>query len=755
MSVHQLVGRLANERPDLITLAEALSPAVSIERPLLRRARLRFVPRSTAGLEAELWFSPLVEAAGETLVLDPEAAEVLRGRLAGRSPRYAREVRALVAQAHTRAPLVLRTFEELLWAGVFPGEVPEQQIAGGWERLMGAVAADRPGGDDLSRWVLHYAPRLPEAALRSEPAWQLQVASAERLGVAPPFDHYGHGADATLAARSLVHRPVRVGVSAAQDGIVLSRPPDKGARVLHAAGGRLVRLDVRSTLAHHREPARLELREGERLHLPFTVVQKLSSDGDRARMSLAHPGAAVATAVSFHPAGAGAAQVAVLLPDDTIILHDSMGEEIRRIPAAAAPTQRSRLALSADGTAVYWFAGGAGWQCRVRADAVPGRLVDRVPESLLRDSAMAEVPEEAAWVEPQLPFRARQSAQRPGHARMVAGVGGPVEVTTEDGVTYLVRPEVSAPEDGLPSWARGGVIAAVAADTSIETLSEWLDAVTVEPDSWNEVLTGTFGEFVPLVEAAHQQGTGVLLDVRLRLPNLAGPPVADLLAGVRAWLELGGDGVRVVDPILLKDEALVEDLRHLASAYDGRIVLQHAVFPTANAVEAAVRLRPRSPETHHGEYECRVVPAARAIGETDDRVFKTALAMSQPGWSMLPADLLHKAGAVRTMAEQRRNQRAFLRGGCRVLDLGSGRDVLALLRLKGDERVLCLANFAARPGAVTVTPEVLGDDSMAPGDDAIRLLDLLDSTVPPTRLPATLELAPRTVRWFQLHGAAR
>ncbi|MFE0516710.1 hypothetical protein, partial [Streptomyces sp. NPDC058964] len=67
--VAEEIAELARRRPSLVALASCVSLAVSVDRAFLRRARLRFLPRTAAGLEAELWFSPLVETAGSHTLL--------------------------------------------------------------------------------------------------------------------------------------------------------------------------------------------------------------------------------------------------------------------------------------------------------------------------------------------------------------------------------------------------------------------------------------------------------------------------------------------------------------------------------------------------------------------------------------------------------------------------------------------------------------------------------------------------------------
>ncbi|QSY49809.1 hypothetical protein [Streptomyces griseocarneus] len=197
------VERLARRRPELVRLAECLSLAADVERSLLRRVRLRFQPRSSSGLEAELWFSPLVEAAGEhSLQLDPVAATVLRRRLASRPREHVEAVWACTREAHAGAPAVTRWFEELLWVDVFPAAVPAAQLDGRLRRVLAAVGAAGEAADELGRWVLHYVPRLPPWLLRHENARRIQVVSCERLGLEPPPDPFPRPAVTDEEARA-------------------------------------------------------------------------------------------------------------------------------------------------------------------------------------------------------------------------------------------------------------------------------------------------------------------------------------------------------------------------------------------------------------------------------------------------------------------------------------------------------------------------------------------------------------------------
>ncbi|MFB6838365.1 hypothetical protein [Streptomyces sp. NPDC056361] len=365
--MEDFVAELAEVRPELVRLAECLCLAAGVERAFLRRARLRFVPDSTAGLEAELWFSPLVEAAGEhMLLLDGAAAEVLRRRLARRDPASAVGIREFTEEAHRESPPVVRWFEELTWEGLFPSETTDRIVRAGLGRMLAAVAADGDdAADDLGRWALRYLPRLPAAVLGLDDAWRIQVASSERLGIEPPTDRFERPSSVTESARALVRREVSVGVRARPGGVVVSYPAAAGSLPVRAIGGRTVRLDVRSTLVPVPQAAlsRLEVRRGQSVSLPVTVVQRLHGSGEPL-MSIAHPGTAseVAVAANVMPddvdgARRARAHYAVLMKDGTIVLHAGDGSVIDEVPPPPDGTARHGVALSADGTLLAWIEG--------------------------------------------------------------------------------------------------------------------------------------------------------------------------------------------------------------------------------------------------------------------------------------------------------------------------------------------------------------------------------------------------------------
>ncbi|WP_306325660.1 hypothetical protein [Streptomyces venezuelae] len=369
---------LAVTRPDLVRLAECLCLAAGVERPFLRRARLRFLPRSTAGLEAELWFSPLVEAAGDQmLLLDPVMSAALRRRLARGPAEHVQAVREFTVEAHREAPPLMRWFEELLWAGSFPVDDGHRRVRDALARMLLAVTAgDDDAADDLGRWALHYLPRLPDGVLRHDDAWRIQVASSERLGLAPPPDPFARPDAVADGARALVRREVVIGVTARSGGLVLSRPPAPDAVAVRASGGHTVRLDVAGLLepAPRSAPVRVELPADRTVMLPLSVVQRLQGPGVPV-LSVVHPGRALEVAVASLPAHMlepGAAHLAFLMRDGTIVLHDREGEPVSTVPAPSDGATRRSVALSARGTTLAWVEDHSVHQCAVVPE--PGRV---------------------------------------------------------------------------------------------------------------------------------------------------------------------------------------------------------------------------------------------------------------------------------------------------------------------------------------------------------------------------------------------
>ncbi|RAJ71913.1 maltogenic amylase-like enzyme [Streptomyces sp. Amel2xB2] len=923
-----MVEQLERGQRQLVALAECVSLAAHLDWTFLRRARLRFLPSSTAGLEADLCFSPLVEAVGgRALLLDTEAAEALRSRLMTRSPRLLRRIRDFTAEEHARAPRIVRFCEELLWSDLSGSPTARTDVARSARQVLRALAAEGPDGpersevtrqtedddraaDDLGRWALHYVARLPERILLHDDVLHVQVASCERLGLEPPPDPFDveRPAPGVSAARALVQRPVAVGAVAQSDGIVLSRPPAAGAKRIHAGGTRhRVRLDVTSPLAGRPEPVRLELDAGRSLRLPFTVVQRIGPAGEL-EMSLAHPGAALDVAVADRPgADPSAAHCAVLLADGTVVLYARDGTETRRVPPEArtgprtgpgpergpgpgpgpGPADRTRVALSADGTVLSYVqdgrtyrepvrAGGefsrsrasgesgdvfgdeqgqfttsmgqavwnrttatartadgrtvvqAGADGRVRAvpsgpglgpgdgdrGTTPVRDIGQAPwqVSSLAVSAdgqrVAAVGNDALLIEwplltgadpreTRLRFCAARVFAGAAGSWVVAGAGGPLELSTEDGRRYRVTPdpEYRPDDDGVPAWGRG--CALVAADGGqIATASQLpgVDCLAVPAHSYG---AGAEGQSASWPAAAHSRGVRVVADLDVSLGG-----EADVLETSGALLDQGFDGLRLVGAEAVDDD-LLDDVRHLIEGYDDRLLLYGSSAHVAAEPPDTARTPPalmlsRSllsvlDDDGHGYgtgtgtgrgygnglgdddgpgdggfparmstlklWIERALTRTSPTGSSDRWTLElgaprpreterlaAAVLLSLPGSPVLPFTALPGGGPdpvpLGTILDVRRNQLALSRGECRLLDLPAPR-VLALLRRHGDESVLCLVNFAPHPADAEIDSAVLGRPA--------RLLDLFDgSALDAGGMVVRVRLRPASVRWFGL-----
>ncbi|MDX2647846.1 hypothetical protein PV341_30605 [Streptomyces sp. PA03-1a] len=351
-SAARLIHEQRQEEPDVVRLAQSLSLAAQAEPYVVRAARLRFVPRSSAGLEAQLWFSPLVEAAGGlTMVLDPAVAAVLRRDLATNDRALLASVRSFTERAHHDAPLAVRTFETLLWAGTAQAVPAEGDIRRELEPFLAQVLSDGPEALEAGRWAIRHLPRLPDAVRDSAPARRLRIAAAERLGLELTPAAAGLLPEEVTAVRRMVHRDVDVGIRAEPGGIVLTRPPERDAQVCQVSGAARVRLRLRAALpgaAWHE----LDLHDRRRAAAPLDVVAAARLDGslDGARAELGD----VVRCVWAGEHGA----LAVSAAGRTEIRVDAAG----RVLVADLPVPPDLLAVADAGPPRAAAAGGSGLQ---------------------------------------------------------------------------------------------------------------------------------------------------------------------------------------------------------------------------------------------------------------------------------------------------------------------------------------------------------------------------------------------------------
>ena len=182
------VAALEIDDPALVRLARMASVASVVEPSLLRSLRLRVPGLSdlTAGVEADLWFSPMAHVATSSqLTLRRDVLEVLREQLARDEHRVGREAaRRLVEEAHGSHSDMIRLEERIIWAVVTRDE---DAVGAAWGRAGATVLLGDERAAEVVRWFLQARRRLPAEALLHPSAQRLATASSLYLDrVVPP-----------------------------------------------------------------------------------------------------------------------------------------------------------------------------------------------------------------------------------------------------------------------------------------------------------------------------------------------------------------------------------------------------------------------------------------------------------------------------------------------------------------------------------------------------------------------------------------
>jgi len=176
-----LIAAAAGRMQDAVRLAELASLAVRIEPHLLRRLRIDYLPNADVGVEADLWFSHLVDSRGtDAVVLEKDVAHVLRERLSVH-PRLA-DVVAALEEAHRDEPPTIVLEEKLNAIAVQRGASAVEAID---IELRAAIIGIREGDDrarDVARWFLRAWPRLHPVVRRSANAIALALGASLLLG---------------------------------------------------------------------------------------------------------------------------------------------------------------------------------------------------------------------------------------------------------------------------------------------------------------------------------------------------------------------------------------------------------------------------------------------------------------------------------------------------------------------------------------------------------------------------------------------
>jgi WD40 repeat protein len=229
-----LVEQVERQQPAVVHLAELASLAAQIDAPLLRRLRQSLLPGEGPGLEADLWFSALLESQDdEAGALHEAVALHLRERLRKRlqatgAPAFNRVAR-LVRAAHAHLPAAVR-LEERLTALSFRGDSQDgaRMEAALAPALRALAGPDETHALEVSRWAMQAAGRLP-ASVRALPSMQaLLLAAALRLEQPALAGAAGSSrlpveALSWLVPAAAASAPTTLGVALRADGILFGR----------------------------------------------------------------------------------------------------------------------------------------------------------------------------------------------------------------------------------------------------------------------------------------------------------------------------------------------------------------------------------------------------------------------------------------------------------------------------------------------------------------------------------------------------
>ena len=223
--------------PDVVRLAEVVSPAVRVEPELLRHARLVFVPEASAAAEADVWFSPLVESSSPIgFVFHADAAGALRRRLA-RDPARMRSACALVRRAHRDGSPTLRLEERLIADALGYGSDPDEE---GLESVLAAMATDESRRRRLARWALRAIPGLPAATRTSPTASALTAVAEAELGRSKQAGlriAAGPAADWLRRLLPPATATSAVGLRLLEHGLEVTAPPAGGSHTIEVPAG--------------------------------------------------------------------------------------------------------------------------------------------------------------------------------------------------------------------------------------------------------------------------------------------------------------------------------------------------------------------------------------------------------------------------------------------------------------------------------------------------------------------------------------
>jgi hypothetical protein len=233
----ELVEAFRKEKPDAARLAELASIAVRIDAPLLRALRHELWPQADPGAEADLWFSPLVQAHDrEACVLHEAVLLKLREDLAN-EPARLRRAAQVVKQVHTYLPEASQLEEELTALALSGLPDVDARTEEALRPALRALASEGSGDTaehaqralEAARWAMSAVWRLPAPVRDSPAAHTLLLGAALRLedpGIAATLSEQAVPVESLswLLPAGNSDSPAEIGVSLLPNGVRFESP---------------------------------------------------------------------------------------------------------------------------------------------------------------------------------------------------------------------------------------------------------------------------------------------------------------------------------------------------------------------------------------------------------------------------------------------------------------------------------------------------------------------------------------------------
>jgi formylglycine-generating enzyme required for sulfatase activity len=275
--------------PRVVDLARHLSLAVRIESELLRAMRLRVMSSVEAGVEADLYFSPLVQTRDvNAITLIPAVREHLHRELAQHKDEL-EAARTVIEAAHGEMDAVI-LLEEMV---AYHALRDDQEAFHAMQRQLGSVIRELEKSDvdpGLVSWAADAFPRLPDRALNSQAGRVLTgllSSNLTRMGLTPP------AIETTAPVSGYAMSPVSLGFQATAGGVEICYPHRPGYTKVETLAADAVSLELAWPVPGGWESRMVELQDGEAVttvpDVPLGLVRLRGINGDETKLRVDGP----------------------------------------------------------------------------------------------------------------------------------------------------------------------------------------------------------------------------------------------------------------------------------------------------------------------------------------------------------------------------------------------------------------------------------------------------------------------------------